>query len=210
MSFGFSSTFIFVILAAVSFALTLFLLILENPVFSILLLVVVYMLSSVILIVLNLLFSAFMLQIVYLGALIVLFLFVVMMLNIRSVELNRVVNFFPFIVILISSLSLFSLATQFSFFWDGLENLIFYHFFSWDEIFFLFGSFRLLNIFLYGNGFGLLFLMGLLLLLAMFGAITLTLLPFKVYFKQWSVDQLLRFSNLRMKNHRRGDVADIV
>lgn len=60
----------------------------DNPVHSILALVLIFFLSSCLAIALGVEFLALLILIVYVGAISVLFLFVVMMLNIRVLELN--------------------------------------------------------------------------------------------------------------------------
>jgi len=114
------------------------LLVLENPVYSIFLLVLVFFGSSFILLELNLFFLALMILIVYLGALIVLFLFVVMMLNIRSVELGRVINFFPFLTTVVSVIFLFMLSTSSNFLSIDFEIVFFFRLLDWKSIFFFF------------------------------------------------------------------------
>lgn len=67
-----------------------------NPIQSLLWLILVFLLSSVILIKLGSEFLAILLIVVYVGAISVLFLFVIMLLNIRKVELyNYYINFLP-------------------------------------------------------------------------------------------------------------------
>lgn len=60
----------------------------NNPVHSILALVLIFFLSSCMSLVLGVEFLAILILIVYVGAISVLFLFVVMLLNIRVLELN--------------------------------------------------------------------------------------------------------------------------
>lgn len=71
-------------------------LIFNNPIFSIFFLILTFLGSSFVFIAINSHFLAFCIIIIYLGALIVLFLFVIMMLNLRLLELNRIINFYPF------------------------------------------------------------------------------------------------------------------
>lgn len=66
----------------------LFIILTNNPVHSILALVLVFLLSSCLSLVLGVEFMAILILIVYVGAISVLFLFVVMLLNIRVLELN--------------------------------------------------------------------------------------------------------------------------
>lgn len=74
----------------------------RNPIYSILFLILVFALTSILFIVLNSEFLAMVLVIVYLGAVCVLFLFVVMMLNIKIIELKRQINFIPFFFVVLS------------------------------------------------------------------------------------------------------------
>ena len=68
----------------------------RNPVQSVLFLVVVFCLSAQLFVLLEVDFLAMVLIIVYVGAIAVLFLFIVMMLNIRVVELGEILNrYFP-------------------------------------------------------------------------------------------------------------------
>jgi NADH-quinone oxidoreductase subunit J len=66
----------------------LFILLTNNPVHAILSLVLIFFLSSCLAVALGVEFLAFLILIVYVGAISVLFLFVVMLLNIRVLELN--------------------------------------------------------------------------------------------------------------------------
>lgn len=66
----------------------LFVLLTNNPVHSILALVLIFFLSSCLALILGVEFLAFLILIVYVGAIAVLFLFVVMLLNMRVIELN--------------------------------------------------------------------------------------------------------------------------
>lgn len=73
----------------------------KNPVQSVLFLVVVFCLSAQLLIMLEVDFLAMVLIIVYVGAIAVLFLFIVMMLNIRVVELSEILNrYFPLAILI--------------------------------------------------------------------------------------------------------------
>ena len=72
----------------------LYTLLTNNPVHSILALVLIFFLSSCLTVSLGVEFLAILILIVYVGAISVLFLFVVMLLNIRVLELN--VSFFKY------------------------------------------------------------------------------------------------------------------
>jgi len=197
ISFNFLSVFIFFIIAGYILFLSFGLLTFENPIYAIFLLVLVFFGSSFLLIELNLFFLALMILIVYLGALIVLFLFVVMMLNIKSLELNRVINFFPFIFIFFSAFLLFILSNGVSF--SGVGSVLsFIHLYSfdWQHVYYYQGSFFTLGFYLYTFGAVFLILGSVILLLAMLGAIILTLSPSRHFYKQNSMAQILRLRQL--------------
>jgi NADH:ubiquinone oxidoreductase subunit 6 (subunit J) len=79
----------------------------RNPVYSILFLILCYLWVSFLFILLKIEFLAFIILIVYLGAVCVLFLFVIMMLNIKLIELKREINFIPFIFFIFSLICIF-------------------------------------------------------------------------------------------------------
>lgn len=66
----------------------LFIIVSINPVHSILFLVLVFLLVNILFILLNLDFLALIMLIIYVGALIILFLFIIMMLNIKIIEVS--------------------------------------------------------------------------------------------------------------------------
>ncbi len=88
--------FIFFALACMIFVSGLLVIFSKNPVQSVLFLVVVFCLSAQLFVLLEVDFLAMVLIIVYVGAIAVLFLFIVMMLNIRIVEISEILNrYFP-------------------------------------------------------------------------------------------------------------------
>lgn len=147
----------------------------KNPVQSVLFLVVVFCLSAQLLVLLEVDFLAMVLIIVYVGAIAVLFLFIVMMLNIRIVELREMLNrYFPLAIIvgaviffeivfsLLSSLPYLSLA----------ENMLYV---NWYKSFLSHSNVVSLGLVLYTYFSPFLIVSGLLLLLAMISSIMLTL-----------------------------------
>jgi NADH:ubiquinone oxidoreductase subunit 6 (subunit J) len=203
ISFGLFSIIIFLLISIYMLSLSFSLLTFENPIYAIFLLVLVFFGSSFLLIELNLLFLSLMILIVYLGALIVLFLFVVMMLNIKSLELNRVINFFPFIFIFASAFFLIFLSNGFNFFTMNTNLTLFlFYSFEWQSLYYLTGLFFSIGFYLYTFGSVFLVLISIILLLAMFGAIILTLTPFKHFLKQNSVDQLFQLRYLENINFK--------
>lgn len=196
-SFGVLSIFIFLLLSIYILLLSFGLLTFENPIYAIFFLVLVFFGSSFLLIELNLFFLALMILIVYLGALIVLFLFVVMMLNIKSLELNRVINFFPFLFVFFSAFILFMLSTNFTISSVNV-NMVLVHlfYFDWQHAYYYVSSFLGVGFYLYTYGSVLLIIISIILLLAMLGAIILTLTPSRYFYKQNSINQILQFRNL--------------
>lgn len=192
-SFGLFSVIIFLLMASYILFLSFGLLTFENPIYAIFLLVLVFFGSSFLLIELNLFFLALMILIVYLGALIVLFLFVVMMLNIKSLELNRVINFFPFLFIFFSAFLLFLLSKSLTFSdFDPNLFILSVFFFDWQHSYHYVSSFFGMGFYLYTFGSVLLILVSIILLLAMIGAIILTLTPSRHFYKQNSINQILQ------------------
>lgn len=193
ISFGVLSIVIFFLISIYILLLSFGLLTFENPIYAIFLLVLVFFGSSFLLIELNLLFLSLMILIVYLGALIVLFLFVVMMLNIKSLELNRVINFFPFLFVFLSAFVLvfFSKGVQFSNFESNVV-LCYAFYFDWQHVYNYTSSFLNMGFFLYTFGSVFLIIISLILLLAMIGAIILTLTPSRFFYKQNSINQILQ------------------
>ena len=201
ISFGVLSIVIFFLISIYILLLSFGLLTFENPIYAIFLLVLVFFGSSFLLIELNLLFLSLMILIVYLGALIVLFLFVVMMLNIKSLELNRVINFFPFLFIFLSAFVLvfFSKGVQFSNF-ESSVVLCYVFYFDWQHVYNYTSSFLNMGFFLYTFGSVFLIIISLILLLAMIGAIILTLTPSRFFYKQNSINQILQLRILENVN----------
>lgn len=197
VSFNFLSILIFLLVASYILFLSFGLLTFENPIYAIFLLVLVFFGASFLLIELNLFFLALMILIVYLGALIVLFLFVVMMLNIKSLELNRVINFFPFIFVFLSAFVLVFLSKG-SYVVDSELISILFHInsFDWQRSYYHRGSFFALGFYLYTFGSGLLILGSVILLVAMLGAIILTLTPARDFYRQNSIEQILKLRQL--------------
>lgn len=190
--------FVFVIVVFQIVFLSFILLSFDNPIYSIFLLVLVFFGVGFLLMELNLFFLSLMILIIYLGALIVLFLFVVMMLNIKALELNRTINFFPSVFIIISSVILFLINNNFSF----VENYIYFvdytSFYAWQNIYFGFSSLLTIGFMLYSFEFPVLILASLVLLVAMFGAIVLTLNVSRFINRQRSVEQVSQFTKLQL------------
>lgn len=82
------ATILFLLIFFLFFFVGLFIMLTDNPVHAILALVLIFFLSSCLSLTLGVEFLAILILIVYVGAISVLFLFVVMLLNIRVLELN--------------------------------------------------------------------------------------------------------------------------
>lgn len=165
--------FVFFGLAMMIFLAGLLVIFSKNPVQSVLFLVVVFCLSAQLLILLEVDFLAMVLIIVYVGAIAVLFLFIVMMLNIRIVELNEILNrYFPLATIvglLIFSEILFSLHHSVNF---ALSSFVYV---DWYNSFLSHSNVVALGLILYTYFSPFLIISGVLLLLAMISSILLTL-----------------------------------
>lgn len=144
----------------------------RNPVHSVLFLILVFCNAAPLLILLGAEFLAFLLVVVYVGAIAVLFLFVVMMLDIRVFEISRrnLISYYPVAISVISIVAFFTVRIFYNFVYEG-------QFSSVGPIAFL--VFREENLFLfatllYSYFFPHFMLAALILLVAMVGAIVLT------------------------------------
>ena len=166
----------------------------KNPVHSVFFLVLVFFSDTALLILLEVDYLAMVLLIVYVGAIAVLFLFVIMLLNLKVVELQE--NFYRYLPLsgflaLIFLLEVFLLLQKefngLSFWSTGLD------YFSWINSFFDFGtSLDKLSVLIYNYFFFLFILCGLLLFVAMIGAIVLTVFQSSYVKKQDIIIQLQR------------------
>ncbi len=145
----------------------------KNPVQSVLFLVVVFCLSAQLFVLLEVDFLAMVLIIVYVGAIAVLFLFIVMMLNIRIVELGEILNrYFPLAIlvgVIIFSEIVFSLYYSIGY----TSNPILYQ--DWYRSFLSHSNVVSLGLVLYTYFSPFIIISGILLLLAMVSSIMLTL-----------------------------------
>jgi NADH-quinone oxidoreductase subunit J len=147
----------------------------QNPVYSVLFLILVFCDSACLLIILNVEFLALLYIIIYVGAIAVLFLFVVMMLNVKNETAYSIFHYIYFFVLnfLFISILNFYLSKVFVFF-KGNEYIRF------TKDFFITNIDTFSNIVVFGqilyNYYLICFLLvGLLLFLSMIGAIVLTL-----------------------------------
>jgi NADH-quinone oxidoreductase subunit J len=167
--------------------------VLNNPIYSVLYLILVFIISSMLFIISGVQFLGLVLMIVYLGAVVVLFLFVVMLLNIKILELRRGINFYPFLLICLINtiLILVFLKRDLSF----LVNMSFFttiYFNDWSYFFLGTGSFKAVAKVLYTIYFLHFIIASLILFVAMVGAILLTLSQLKTLKKPDYIHQILR------------------
>lgn len=151
-----------------------------NPIHSIFALVLAFCNSSFLLLMLGVEFLGFLLMIVYVGAIAILFLFVVMMLNVRLVEImDNATRYVPagLVIGLIFLLQLLLIMDeQFihmplqgnSFLWNSTN-------WNWMENIYNWVNITLLGNFLYTEGWVYFLISGMVLFVAMIGAIVLTL-----------------------------------
>lgn len=161
----------------------------KNPVHSILFLILVFTLTTGLLITLGVEFIAMLFLVVYVGAITVLFLFVVMMLNVKIVELNErflkylpmglfigIIFFLEIIYLINDNLSQRTLTLHIFYddFYSRLLEFYFIDYKNYFEITSLYNIEQIANV-LYRKYVYLFLLAGLILLIAMIGAIVLTL-----------------------------------
>jgi NADH-quinone oxidoreductase subunit J len=148
----------------------------RNPIYSVLFLVLVFCNSAGLLILLGAEFLAFVFVVVYVGAIAVLFLFVVMMINFKMIELNRsMLSYFHLSAYLII---IFSLELSLILFNDYIPDISYsaLNYTSWVDIFFSVSNIKALGALLYTHYVLLFVISGFILLVAMLGSIVLTLL----------------------------------
>jgi NADH-quinone oxidoreductase subunit J len=166
-----------------------------NAVYSIFFLILVFCNATFLLLLLNVEFLALTLILVYIGAVAVLFLFVVMMLDIKQIDKNEKNIFFllpinliiGFIMLISIYLILFKDLT-----YNLTENIYDFNHFNWFDILTPLSNIELIGQFLYTFGFFYFIQAGIILLLAMIGAIVLTMQKGQVIRRQHISEQLSR------------------
>jgi len=161
----------------------------SNPVYSALFLVLVFFNSALIVLLLDLEFLALIFVIIYIGAIMVLVLFIIMMLDIKHTAIYLNVQYYFFI----SGLFLVFLSSEFLYFLNlDLVSIRFYFkkdYLNWFGLILEFSNIKTLGTYLYTYFSFFLLMAGLILLIAMIGAITLTVEDFST--KSDSKHQLL-------------------
>jgi NADH:ubiquinone oxidoreductase subunit 6 (subunit J) len=140
--------FIFVFFTLVVIFFSFFLIFISNPIYSVISLIIIYLAASFLIILYEIHFLSVIFILVYLGAVIVLFLFIVMMLNIKVQSNVKILNIFPFIILSIIFFLFFGLPLFFfknSLFFNSFNNNI-----NLEEtvIFDFFSIFNLLDLYL--------------------------------------------------------------
>ncbi len=149
-----------------------FLIISKNPVYSVLFLILIFFFSSSILILFNIDFISVLFLIIYVGAIAVLFLFVVMMLNVKAPRLTFNEFFFFFILFFLDILFFNFLYNSKVFSLFDINYIYIYSFKNiWDSFF----NINIFGQYLYNFFIPCFLIAGFILLLAMLGAIILTL-----------------------------------
>jgi NADH-quinone oxidoreductase subunit J len=163
----------------------------SNPIHSVLFLILVFCNSAGIVLMLQAEFLAMVFVVVYVGAIAVLFLFVVMMLNIKSVELNySVLSYLP-----IGGLIVVLLTVQISLLlYKNLSNVTNddFSYNLWVEYYNSITNMEVIGQLLYTYYFDLFLMCGMILLVAMIGAIVLTLTHRNQAKRQNIFDQISR------------------
>jgi NADH-quinone oxidoreductase subunit J len=160
----------------------------KNPVHSILYLILVFCGSSLLLVSLGSEFLGIIFIVVYVGAIAVLFLFVIMMLNIKIIELNE--NFIRYLPL--TFIIFFILFVQLYFYSDFINIINSFYYVNWISLLTQNSNLALLGEVLYTYFFHFFLLVSLILLLAMVGSIVLTLNHTKYVLRQNIYDQNLR------------------
>lgn len=146
----------------------------RNPVFSVLLLVFTFLNTAILLMFMKIQYFSILLILVYLGAVAVLFLFVVMLLNIRIFEVTeQTIKFTPFIFFFVFSYFVVALFFFTSSHFSFIEEKINVPF--WVDIAFEADNIRSLASFMFTHGFTFILLSSIILLMAMLSSIFLTL-----------------------------------
>jgi NADH-quinone oxidoreductase subunit J len=171
----------------------------KNPIHSVIFLVITFINSAAILILLELEFLAMVLVVVYVGAIAVLFLFVVMMLNVKIEENEEsVLNYLPIglLLVLILGIELSLLI------YKNINEAYFMNYINWVHNMYAVSNTQALGMLLYTYYFYLFIVSGIVLLVAMIGAIVLTQFQYISNKRQVIFDQVNKnmFLSISLKN----------
>jgi len=129
--------------------------------------------SSASLIILKMEFLAIIFLVIYVGAIAVLFLFIIMMLNVRLIETNEhLLSYFPFVLSIILLILLQTFFATYKLY--KFSNFKIYNFNSWIELLFFNSNIKIIGNTLYTFYFYLFLFCGLILLVAMISSIVVT------------------------------------
>lgn len=190
----------------------------QNPIHSILILIVVFFLGSLLLFMLSLDYFALLFLIVYVGAIVVLFLFIVMMLEIKMVNVTErfrdllsfkslVVFFFALQLLIFVNENLWDLAPLFSAddFIGALNNIKEGNLYvDYSKVLYQLGQLRVIGSVLFTEHMVAIILISILLFISMFGSIVLTLESFsnKIIKEQDANLQGIRNPSLSITSYR--------
>ena len=201
ISFFFNEYFFFFFISLI-FLLSSFLVIYSiNPIHSILSLILLFCSSSVFLLFINVEFLALMFIIIYVGAISVLFLFVIMMLNIKLIEVNdNLIKYLPisFFIFLIFIFDFYLIFNQNLLFILDFSQL---NYISWINLLNKKTSMELIGMILYTDFFSIFLLSSLILFISMIGPIVLTLVVEKNNKRQNIYEQINQKYNLKLKSN---------
>jgi NADH-quinone oxidoreductase subunit J len=168
----------------------------SNPVYSALFLILVFFNSGLLILLLDLEFLALIFILIYIGAIMVLVLFIIMMLDIKQTTLYLNMSYYFFI----SGFFLIILASEFLYFISSdltsFPPNTFFSYLNWFGLILEISNIRNLGVYLYTYFSFYLVVAGLILLIAMLGAISLTLEDTSTYNKQ---QQLFKQLNIDPK-----------
>ena len=170
--------FLYILLSFFVIFSALFVILVRNPIHSVLYLILVFLSVGFFFLILKVEFLAFLFFIVYLGAIAVLFLFVIMMLNIRLVELREnIIRYLPLstVIFILFIIEIFFLINNTTFLNSGDNIRIFYSYKNWFNFLESLDNIEVLGMLIYTYYIYAFILAGVILLLAMIGAIVLTL-----------------------------------
>jgi NADH:ubiquinone oxidoreductase subunit 6 (subunit J) len=152
-----------------------------NPIYSIVFLILIFLLVNCIFLLLNLDFLALMMIIVYVGAIAILFLFIVMMINIKILETSflNVKKQIPLGILLVIILTIQLLSIIINLFnkdslFTTIQEYNKLNIFQYYNLYYSTNNFKILGVLIYNYLFLFLLLASIVLLLAMVAAISLT------------------------------------
>lgn len=182
--------FFYILLSIVMISFALMVIISKNPVHSIFYLILVFCCGAMVLLSLGAEFLGLMFVIVYVGAVSVLFLFVIMMLNIKIIEINEnLIKYLP-LSLFIFLIIFFQIYVYTDFIYIPKTDTS--NYINWALLLNKPQNLELLGEVLYTNFFHFFLISSLILLLAMLGSIVLTLNHTKYVLRQKIYEQNLR------------------